>query len=121
MTLWKSLVSSISGETARPGSKGEARGFKPADFRAPQRLKDGFIWCESMIMPRPCTIRDMSPLTAKVEIWHDDIKPHLLARPMKIFSSADQKEADCVLTGRDGNTLSLRLTSAFRAPTRKYV
>lgn len=121
MTLWKSLVSSISGETARPDGKRDGREFKPSDFRNPQRLKEGYLWCESMIMPRPCTIRDMSPLTAQIVLWEDDIKPHLLARPMKLFSSADRKEADCVLAGRDGKVLSLRFTSAFHAPTRKYV
>jgi hypothetical protein len=120
MTLWKTLVSSLGGETTRPGGTRESRALKPSDFRNPQRLKDGYLWCESMIMPRPCTIKDMSPLTAKVDIWQDDIKPHLLARPMKLFSSADQKEADCVLAGRNGTELSLRFTSPFRAPTRKY-
>lgn len=119
MTLWKTLVSSLSGDVPQRG-KGEGRVFKPTDFRNPQRLKDGFIWCESMIMPRPCTIRDMSPLTAQVVLWQDDIKPQFLARPLKLYSSADRKEADCIVAGRDGDVLSLRFTSAFRAPTRKY-
>jgi hypothetical protein len=119
MTLWKTLVSSLSGDDAsQRGADG--RTLKPGDFRAPQRLKEGYIWCESMIMPRPCTIRDMSPLTAQIVLWQDDIKPHLLSRPLKLFSSADRKEADCVVAGRDGNVLNLRLSSAFRAPTRKY-
>ena len=52
--------------------------------------------------------------------WHDDIKPHLLARPIRLFSSADNKEADCVVTGREANVLTLRFMSAFRAPSRKY-
>lgn len=118
MTLWKTLVSSLAGDEARAaGGRAE---LKPSDFRNPQRLKDGYLWCESMIMPRPCTIRDMSPLTAQIVLWHDDIKPQLLARPLKLYSSADRKEADCVIASRDGNVLSLRFTSAFRAPTRKY-
>ena len=120
MTLWKTLVSSLSGDEAPRKGGPDGRTLKPGDFRSPQRLKEGYIWCESMIMPRPCTIRDMSPLTAQVVLWHDDIKPHLLARPLKLFSSADRKEADCVVAGRDGNVLNLRLSSAFRAPTRKY-
>lgn len=120
MALWKTLVSSLSGETPAPGRGNDARGFKPADFRNPQRLKDGFIWCDSMIMPRPCTIRDMSPLTAQIVLWQDDIKPQLLTRPLKLYSSADRKEADCIVASREGKVLSLRFTSAFRAATRKY-
>lgn len=116
MALWKTLVSSLSGETAVPGGGP----LKPQDFRGPRRMKEGFLWGESLIMPRPCTIRDMSPLTAQIVLWHDDIKPQLLARPLKLYVSTDRKEADCIVAGRDDNVLSLRLTSAFRAPTRTY-
>lgn len=117
MTFWKTLVSTISGEEA---PRGEPRALKPSDFRAPQRLKEGYIWNDSLIMPRHCTIRDMSPLTAQVVLWQDDIKPQFLARPLKLYSSADRKEVDCVLAGRDGNVLSLRFLGAFHAPSRKY-
>lgn len=120
MTLWKTLVSSLSGDEASRVAKSDGRSLKPDDFRRPQRMKEGFIWSEGMIMPRPCTIRDMSPLTAQIVLWHDDIKAHLLARPIKLYSSADKKEADCVVASRDANVLSLRFMSAFRAPTRKY-
>lgn len=120
MTLWKSLVSSLSGEETSRSKAASDRSLKPEDFRRPQRLKEGFIWSEGMIMPRPCTIRDMSPITAQIVLWHDDIKPHLLTRPLKLYSSADKKEADCVVSGRDANVLSLRFMSAFHAPTRKY-
>lgn len=121
MALWKTLVSSLSGDDAsRSKKKPEGRALSPEDFKRPQRLKEGYLWSEGMIMPRPCTIRDMSPLTAQIVLWHDDIKPHLLARPIKLFSSADNKEADCVVTGREANVLTLRFMSAFRAPSRKY-
>ena len=120
MTLWKSLVSSITGEDASRDAKSGGRALKPEDFRGPRRMKEGFLWGESLIMPRPCTIRDMSPLTADIVLWHDDIKPNLLARPLKLYSSSDRKEADCVVAGRENNVLSLRFTSAFRAPSRSY-
>lgn len=120
MALWKTLVSSLSGEGGSRGGKPAARALKPSDFRAPRRMKEGYLWGDSLIMPRPCTIRDLSPLTAQIVLWHDDIKPQLLTRPLKLFSSPDHKEADCVVTGRENNILSLRFTSAFRAPTRKY-
>lgn len=120
MALWKTLVSSLSGNEATRDAKGEERTLKPADFRGPRRMKEGFLWGESLIMPRPCTIRDISPLTAQIVLWHDDIKPQLLARPLKLYSSSDRKEADCMVAGRENNILTLRFTSAFRAPTRKY-
>lgn len=120
MTLWKTLVSSLAGdEPSRPGTA-RGRTLKPGDFRNPQRLKEGFIWADSMLMPRPCTIRDMSPLTAQVVLWQDDLKPSILRGPLVLYSSADRKEADCVLASRDGNVLSLRFMGAFRTPTRKY-
>ena len=115
MTFWKTLVGSIAelGEEKKPG--------KPASqFKNPQKLKEGSIWSEDMILPRPCTIRDMSPLTATIDLWHDDVKVTSLRGAMKLFSSADQKEVDCVIASRTGNRISLRFMGAFRAPTRKY-
>ena len=120
MTLWKTLVTSLSGDEASDRTKGAARALTPADFRGPRRMKEGYLWGESFIMPRPCTIRDMSPLTADIVLWHDDLKPQLLARPLKLFSSTDRKEAECMVASRQGNLVSLRFTSGFRAPTRKY-
>jgi len=116
MALWKTLVSSLSGDAAAASG----RALKPQNFREPRRMREGFLWSESLIMPRPCTIRDMSPLTAQIVLWHDDIKPQVFARPLKLYVSSDRQEADCVVTGRANNVLSLRLTSAFRAPTRAY-
>jgi hypothetical protein len=86
----------------------------------PQRMTDGFVWCEGMILPRPCTIRDMTSLEAEVTLWHDDIKPSLLRRPLKLYSCANQREVDCTLAGRQGSRLGLRFLSGPHAPTRKY-
>ena len=83
-------------------------------------MKDGFIWSEGMISPRPCTIRDMSVLEAEIALWRDDIKPSLLRGPLKLYSCADRQEVDCALAGRDGDRLGLRFTSTFHAPSRRY-
>lgn len=120
MALWKSLVSTLAGDGGARAATSGARPLKPSDFRGPRRMKEGYLWGDSLIMPRPCTIRDMSPLMAQIVLWHDDIKPQLLARPLKLYSSPDRQEADCIVTGRENNVLSLRFTSPFRAPTRKY-
>ena len=69
--------------------------FERTTASKPQRMKDGFLWAEGMISPRPCTIRDMTVLEAEVALWHDDIKPSLLRGPLKLYSCADGKEVDC--------------------------
>ena len=117
MTFWTKLAATISKDA---GSVSTQERLRSDSFRRPQRLKEGFIWADSMILPRPCTIRDLSPLTAEVILWNDDIKHAILRGELKLYSSADRKEADCVVASRDGNTLSLRIMTAFRAPTRNY-
>jgi hypothetical protein len=83
-------------------------------------MSDGFIWSESMLQPRACTIKDMSPLGAQVDIWNEEIKASLLNGPLKLFSSSDRQEVDCKMTWRKGNSAGLRFTSGFHEPTRKY-
>jgi len=115
MSFWKAIAGGLSNTAEK-----EKNQFKPEHFRAPQRLKDGYVWSEKMILPRPCTIRDLSPLTAQVILWEDDVKPAQLTGRLVIYSSADRKEADCTLEQRNGKTLNLRLSGPFRAPTRSY-
>lgn len=121
MNLWASLFPGLS----RPGEgkdrvKESGERFERAALRKPQRMKEGFLWSEGMIVPRACTIRDMSVLGAQIEIWVDDIKPALLRGPLKLYSCADRQEVDCELAQRDGMRLGLRFNSAFHEPSRKY-
>ena len=88
--------------------------------RKRQRMTDGFIWSESMLKPRACTIKDMSALGAQIDIWNDEIKASLLQGSLKLYSSSDRNEVDCKMTWRKGNSAGLRFTSGFHAPTRKY-
>lgn len=106
--------------TTKKGKKPDDPTFDRKTAVKPQRMKDGFIWGEGMISPRPCTIRDMSLLEAEIALWYDDIKPALLRGPLKLYSCADQKEVDCTLAGRAGDKLGLRLNGKFRAPSRRY-
>lgn len=120
MTFWKSLVSTIAGD---PASQPRTAGRQPSGSRNARRggrMREGFLWADGLIMPRPCTIRDMSPLTAEILLWHDDIKPAILRGQLKLYSSADRKEVDCVVASRRDNVLSLRLQSALREPSRHY-
>lgn len=120
MDLWKTLVSTLGGDRA-PEKRMASGGSRDATpYRRSPRMREGFLWADGLIMPRPCTIRDLSPLTAEIVLWHDDIKPTTLRGPLKLYSSTDKKEADCVVASRCNNVLSLRLQSAFRAPSRHY-
>ncbi len=122
MSYWTTLVSMLSrGETSEAKPKlSEGGACNRLAVRKAQRMKDGFIWSEGMIAPRACTIRDMTPLGARVEIWNDDIKPSLLRGAFKLYSCAEQMEVDCSLARRDGSSLGLRFLSKFQQPTRKY-
>ncbi len=120
MDFWKSLVSTLVREPAPETRTTDRQPLAPANFGRSQRMREGFLWADGLIMPRPCTIRDLSPLTAEVVLWHDDIKPAILKGSLKLYSSSDRREADCTLAGRRNNILSLKLQSAFRAPSRAY-
>lgn len=118
MAFWKSLVSTLSRDQVSG-----APGRQPVGsdhVRRSGRMREGFLWADGLIMPRPCTIRDMSPLTAEVLLWHDDIKPAILRGAITLYSSTDRKEVDCIVASRRDNLLSLRLLGALRAPSRRY-
>lgn len=120
MDFWKSLVSTLARDPAPEKRKPRGGSVDATAFRRSPRMREGFLWADGLIMPRPCTIRDLSPLTAEIVLWHDDIKPATLRGPLKLYSSTDKKEADCIVASRRDNVLSLRLQSAFHAPTRRY-
>lgn len=121
MTFWKSLVSTLSrDETSTHARKNGRQSVGSDGARRRGRMREGFLWADGLIMPRPCTIRDISPLTAEIVLWHDDIKPATLRGPLTLFSSTDRKEVDCIVAHRRANVLSLRLQSAMREPSRRY-
>jgi len=122
MSYWKTRGMALFDCKTVPSTsrKTENAIFERATVSKPQRMRDGFIWADGMILPRPCTIRDMSMLEAEIALWHDDIKPSLLSGPLKLYSCADQQEVDCTVASRDGVNLGLRFTSNFRVPSRRY-
>jgi hypothetical protein len=113
------LFSSGRSKNTRSRRKSESDVERSA-VRKRQRMTDGFIWSESMLKPRPCTIKDMSALGAQVDIWNEEIKASLLNGPLKLYSSSDRQEVDCRMTWRKGNSAGLKFTSGFHSPTRKY-
>jgi hypothetical protein len=122
MEFLDKLFGLFSSDTKKKGAKRSYKGDEAqrSTVRKRQRMTDGFIWSESMLKPRACTIKDMSALGAQIDIWNDEIKASLLQGPLKLFSSSDQNEVDCKMTWRKGNSAGLRFTSGFHAPTRKY-
>ena|SRR5262245_53357481 len=122
MELLDKLVSFFSSEKGALGRKRAkvSDDLNRSTVRKKQRMTDGFIWSESMLKPRACTIKDMSALGAQVDIWNEEIKASLLNGPLKLYSSSDRQEVDCKMTWRKGNSAGLRFTSGFHEPTRKY-
>jgi hypothetical protein len=118
---WTRGMTLLNRKTAPSKSrKTEKSPFERETAEKPQRMKDGFLWADGMIAPRPCTIRDMSALEAEIALWNDDIKPAFLRGPLKLYSCADGKEVECRVAGRQGEKLGLRFTSGFHAPSRRY-
>lgn len=120
MSFWKTLTGAVAERSPETASRGSGRRDLGIDPKWRKRLHEGYVWADSMIMPRPCTIREMSPLMATVELWHDDIKASSLRSGLRLYSSVDRKEAPCVVAGRDGRVLKLRFQGPFQAATRRY-
>lgn len=104
----------------KPGRHAVGRDPNRAVNRKRMRLLDGFIVTDGMLQPRACTVRDVSPLGACVEIWDDSVKPALLRNRLTLFIPSDGKEVDCDIMWKRNNAIGLKFASPFRDPSRKY-
>jgi PilZ domain len=101
-------------------SKSPARAGRRAAMRKRQRLIDGFVSSDNMSR-RTCTIRDMSSIGSRVEIWSDDASKRLLpGDSVTLYIPSDRKEIDAEVRWYRANVMGLRFTSPFRDPTRPY-
>lgn len=92
---------------------------KRAVRRKKERLSEGFIASDRMITPRPCSIRDLTVLGSRVDLW-EEISPSLLLTGVTLYSVADRKEVQCEVSWQRGNSLGLRFKGPFREPSRNY-
>lgn len=93
--------------------------------RRKQRFVDGFIWADTMLVARECSVRDLSAVGALVELWNREGRsPKLRELPIPdkvvLFVVPDGREIDCKVTWRKDGTLGLKFTGAFRPASRKY-
>ncbi|HYD15945.1 MAG TPA: hypothetical protein VEA77_06055 [Hyphomicrobium sp.] len=88
--------------------------------RKRQRLQDGFVVSAGMLVPRACTLKDMTPLGGQVEIWDHTVKADLLRGRVTLYIPGDRQEVDCAVMWRRDNALGLKFVSQFRPPTRNY-
>lgn len=88
--------------------------------RTPQRMKYGYLWCESLITPRPCMIKDLSLSGAKVQNIGEEIKPRLLANGFRLFFANEKHEVRCSLAWIKGQTMGLKFESGPLKPSRTY-
>jgi hypothetical protein len=122
MSLFQKLAIALglqdAHETAPCSRAADASGRALARKR--QRLQEGFVVSEGMLVPRACTLRDMTPLGGSIEVWDRGIKASLLAGPLTLYLPSDKKEVDCAVVWRRDNSLGLKFISPFRAPRRTY-
>ncbi len=118
MEFLEKLFSVFSSDTKKKGDKRSYKGDEAqrSTVRKRQRMTDGFIWSESMLKPRACTIKDMSALGAQVDIWNDEIKASLLqgtSEALLIFRPARGRLPDDVAQRQFGRPpLHQRLSRA---------
>jgi hypothetical protein len=90
--------------------------------RKKQRLVDGYLWSENMLMARNCKVRDLSAVGAMVDLQEETmpIKGVLIPKHVILYLVPDQQEIDCEVTWRKDKSLGLKFMGKFRASTRRY-
>ena len=88
--------------------------------RVPHRMKYGYLWCDSLLYPRPCMIKDLSVTGAKVVNIGDEIKPRLLANDFRLYFCDEKHEVICSLAWMRGEAMGLKFESRPLRPCRTY-
>jgi hypothetical protein len=88
--------------------------------RTPQRMKYGYLWCDSLIYPRPCMIKDLSMGGARVQNMGDEIKLRMLENGFRIYFADEKQEVICKLAWAKGQMFGLKFQSGRMRPTRTY-
>ncbi len=122
MLLLKTITALFRGQT-KDSTRGKRAGGG-ADLRRtrriPQRMRNGYVWTDKLITPRPCMVRDLSTGGARVEILGDPIKMSLLLDGVKLYFESEKHEVPCAVAWMKGSLLGLRFEGRPRPPSRKY-
>jgi len=88
--------------------------------RVPQRMKYGYLWCDSLIYPRPCVIKDMSVGGARVQNIGEEIKTRLPLDGVRFYFVDERQEVICKLAWTRGQMFGLKFQSRRLKPSRAY-
>jgi hypothetical protein len=93
--------------------------------RKKQRLIEGYIWADEMLVARGCTVRDLSPVGASIDLWQDTgssiLRTIEVPQNATLLIVADRVEVDCEVTWRRGPTcLGVRFVGRMRPTTRSF-
>ena len=66
MKPWRRIKELFGHSDASPPAQQEKGRENRSTIRRPQRLVQGYIWSDSMVFPKECTIRDLSITGAPV-------------------------------------------------------
>jgi hypothetical protein len=115
----KSMASRfLAGDKSRPArDEADCRRIMK---RVPQRMKYGYIWCDSLITPRACMVKDLSVGGAKISNIGEEIKPRLLANNFRFFFCDEKHEIICSLAWIKGQTMGIKFESRPLKPSRTY-
>lgn len=93
-------------------------------LRKKQRLIDGYVWSDNMLVARGCSVRDLSAVGALVDLWQDKkvttMREAPIPRQVVLYIVPDQLEIDCDVTWRKDYSLGLRFNGKFRKASRLY-
>lgn len=111
-----------SGPTGKAKTKEPVRDSGRMAVRKRQRLVDGYLWSENMLVARNCKVRDLSAIGAMVDLQAPTpgIKNILIPKDVVLYIVPDKQEIDCEVTWRKDDSLGLKFVGKFRASTRRY-
>jgi hypothetical protein len=120
MKPWRRIKELFGHSDTSPPARQEKGRENRSTIRRPQRLVQGYIWSDSMVFPKECTIRDLSITGARIDLRDDDTKAHMLIGTITLYFPTDKQEIDCQVVWRVKRSVGLRFIGTYRAPTRRY-
>ncbi len=92
----KKPIKQAPGSTARKRSGSDRR----RAMRRRQREGEGYLWCDGLLSPRPCSVENFSSTGARIAITGSEIPPHLHGKVMRLFVKAKNMRSTAELHGR---------------------
>jgi hypothetical protein len=120
MTPWQKLKARFVRPDTPCPAKSDAKPETRITIRRPMRLARGFIWCDRMVFPKECSIRNLSGVGACIELCDNSGKSDSLADILILYLPFDKREIECRVVWRKGHRMGIRFSGKYREPTRRY-